>query len=68
MMENIINGSKIYDANRIVYFYVGHLNSVYFLSGLGNVFLILLTTRGQWKPVAKLNNTVAPSDQLSMNE
>jgi len=40
----IINGSKIYDTNHIVDFYVGHLNPAYFPSGLGNVFLILLMT------------------------
>ena len=43
-IENkIFNGSKIY-TNHIVDFYVGHLNPVYFPSGLGNVSLILLTT------------------------
>jgi len=55
MMENIINGSKIYDTNRIVYFYIGHLNSVYFLSGLGNVFLILNNyTPGLYDQILKI--------------
>ena len=34
--KKIFNGSKIYDTNHIVDFYVGHINPVYFPSGLGN--------------------------------
>ena len=44
-MENMIfNDSEIYDTNHIVDFYVGYLNRVYFLSGLGNISLVLLMT------------------------